>query len=503
MFDGGGREAAIAELEELRQQDLSVEEQSRVGLALAQMRLVQGDEEAARALVEAVLEADPGEPEALKMRAGWLIQDDETDRAIGYLRTALDSAPDDAEALTLMAQAHTRNGNRQLAREFLALAVEASGSAPAETLRYARVLVEEERYLRAEELVIEALRLVPSHFGLLTMLGDIYVRLEDWPRAEQVERSLRDAGTEAAMRQADSLRTAILAGQGQTDEALAYLESLAAEAGTSDLGAQIAVIRARLATGERGRALAFAEELLADNPEDPVHRFVVAAVRGATGDQAGAEELYRSLVEAVPQIPEAWLGLIRSMHAQGQTEAAWAVLEEALEVLPDAPDLLWAQASYRERLGDYEGAIAIYERLYEMLPASPVVANNLASLISTYRDDDESLDRAYSIARRLRGSDVPQFQDTYGWIAYRRGDHEEAVEHLEPAAAELAEDPLVQFHLGMTYLALEREEEALEQLRLAAELAGPGDTRSQFAIARDRISELEAVASEAATTEGE
>jgi tetratricopeptide (TPR) repeat protein len=109
-----------------------------------------------------------------------------------------------------------------------------------------------------------------------------------------------------------------------------------------------------------------------------------------------------------------------------------------------------------------------------MLPNQPVVANNLASLISTYRDDEASLERAYTIARRLRGTDVAPFQDTYGWIAYRKGEYQEALEHLEPAAAVLGDDPLVQYHLGMTYLALGQQDAALDQLRRAVDLAGPG-----------------------------
>jgi tetratricopeptide (TPR) repeat protein len=92
----------------------------------------------------------------------------------------------------------------------------------------------------------------------------------------------------------------------------------------------------------------------------------------------------------------------------------------------------------------------------------------------------------------LRGSDFAPFQDTYGWIAHRRGEYQEALEHLEPAAAALADEPLVQFHLGMTYAALERTEEALVQLRRAVELAGPDDARPQFDTARAEISRLEA-----------
>ena len=67
-------------------------------------------------------------------------------------------------------------------------------------------------------------------------------------------------------------------------------------------------------------------------------------------------------------------------------------------------NILWAKASRLERAGDIDGAIDIFEALYANNSSSIVVANNLASLITTYRDDAESLERAWSIARRLRGN---------------------------------------------------------------------------------------------------
>ena len=137
-----------------------------------------------------------------------------------------------------------------------------------------------------------------------------------------------------------------------------------------------------------------------------------------------------------------------------------------------------------------------------MAPNAIVVANNLASLITTYRDDEESLERAYSLARRLRGSDVAPFQDTYGWIAYRRGDFEEARDHLEPAAVALGDDPIVQYHLGMTYRALGRNADALAQLNRALELIGPDETRPQFESARAEIAEIEAEMTESEGDDG-
>ena len=142
-------------------------------------------------------------------------------------------------------------------------------------------------------------------------------------------------------------------------------------------------------------------------------------------------------------------------------EASNAVLDEAIAAMPDNPNLKWMKAGVLEKAGDIDGAIAIYEGLYEENSASVVVANNLASLISANREDPESLERAYTIARRLRGTDVPAFQDTYGWILARRGNVDEAIEYLEPAAAALSDDPAVQYHLARAYVLADRNADAL------------------------------------------
>jgi tetratricopeptide (TPR) repeat protein len=490
-FDQGERDAAIEEMEAILEGELSPEISGRISVALSRMLMATGNQVGARALVEEILSEDGTQVDALKMKAAWLIEEDETREAVSLLRTALDNSPEDVEALTLTAQAHARNGDRNLAREFLALAVEASNSEPEVTIRYANLLASEERYLPAEEALIDALRLAPGNLQLLTALGELYIAMEDWPRAEQVEETLRRQEIEAATRVATGLQASRLAAQGNMEDAVAFLEELARQGAGQDIAAEIAVVRARLASGDTDGARDYLENLLSENPDNFTLRFVQATVLSAAGRYDEAATAYRELIEERPQVEQLWIGLVRNLYAQGNIEGAEAALTEGLEALPEAMNLLWAQASFRERQGDYEGAIELYEMMYERAPNQPVIANNLASMLSTYREDGESLERAYRIARRLRGSDFPPFQDTYGWIAYRQGDYEEALEHLEPAADALGQDPLVQFHLGMTYAALGREEEALEQLRRAVEIAGPEDERSQFDTARAEIERLE------------
>ncbi|MEJ6396247.1 tetratricopeptide repeat protein [Gymnodinialimonas sp. 2305UL16-5] len=503
LFDTGDREEAITEMEtilaSIPEEEQATEQTGRIRVALAQMLLQSGNHVGARALVDEVLAADEGQVDALKMRAGWLIDEDETAEAIGLLRRAIDENPQDAEALTLMAVAHDRNGTAALANEFLALAVEASNAAPEESIRYANRLMANDSFLAAEEVLIDSLRLAPNNLTLLSHLGELYIRMEDWSRAEQVEETLRRVETEQAVAIADRLQATRLAVQGRLDDAIAFLEELAAE-GDADLGTQVSVIRARLANGQEERALSLAEAIVEEAPDNLTARYVLAATQAALGQYEDAVGNYRLILETQPLIEQVWTDLVRALYAQGDLDGADAALAEGLETLPEGLSLLWAQASFMEQRGELAEAIAIYEMMYERAPGSPVVANNLASLLTTYNDDAESLERAYTIARRLRDSDFAPFQDTYGWIAYRRGDYAEALAHLEPAAAELTDDPLVQFHLAMTYVALDRPEDALERFRVALDLAGPDDDRAQFDTARSEITRLEAEAT-AETTE--
>ena len=464
-FDAGRREEAIAEMEAiLEETDPDEAPEGRldaVRVALAKMLIADGNPVGARARVEEVLEDDPNQVEALKLIAGWLIEDDATGDAIQSLRQALGQSPRDPEIMTLMARAHEREGNRELMAEMLSLAVEASGSAPEESLRYATHLAGEGQTRAAEDMLLNALRAAPGEVALVDALGKLYVSTEEWGRVEQAVDTLREAGTPEATAAADGLVARQLAAQERGDELMTFLEGLSEEGQSR---ADVAIVRAQLARGDAEAALTHAEAALEEAPDDPVLRFVRASVLAGMGRLDEAEAAYRALVEEEPDAERVWLALYRLALAQGDAAAADAVLEEAIAAVPESATLQWTRAGALEREGDVEGAIAIYEALYERDSDAPVIANNLASLLSTHRDDDESLQRAAVISRRLRGSDVPQFQDTYGWIAFRRGDVEEALANLEPAAAGLPDDPRVQHHYGLALAAAGRDDEALEVL---------------------------------------
>ena len=494
-FQRGETAKAIADLEALLAASEPSPEARRARVTLAKMLLTDGNDVGARAQVEQVLTEDPGNAEALKMQAAWQIEADDTDGAIASLRGALDSNADDTDAMSLMAEAYSRAGSMDLARDFLALAADASGYAPAESIRYARVLMNEGRYLPAEDVLVPALRLAPNNLDLLGTLGELYVLMDDSARATQVIATIRRLDGPEAQSTANALEASAISRNAGPEEAISFLENLA-QGESADLGSQLLLVRARLDAGDTAGAASLMEQLVSENPDNDQLAALRGSVLQANGDFEEAQSIYQSILDRIPTSGSIWLQLSRLKLAQGDREAATAVVDQALAELPEDANLLWAKATFLEQEGDIDGAIAIYENLYERLSGSIIVANNLASTLSTFRDDPESLERAYLIARRLVNSDQPPLQDTYGWIAHRRGNSEEALPYLESAAAGLPGDPIVQYHLGAVYAALGRNEEAITQFRKAIDIAGPGDTRPQIELAKTEIERLSAAPNE-------
>lgn len=198
---------------------------------------------------------------------------------------------------------------------------------------------------------------------------------------------------------------------------------------------------------------------------------------------------YAALITDQPGAEEPVAAMYQLLRRENRLQEATQVLDAALTVERPALRLRWFKASELEAAGEFEAAIAIYDAAYAEDANNLVIANNLASMITTYRTDQESLVRAQAIARRLRDVQVPAFQDTYGWIEYRLGNYQTALQHLEFAAEGLPDEAMIQFHLGMTYAALERIDDAQRVLRRALDLAGDS-TLPQFDVARETLASI-------------
>jgi cellulose synthase operon protein C len=187
-------------------------------------------------------------------------------------------------------------------------------------------------------------------------------------------------------------------------------------------------------------------------------------------------EALQSFKEAVAQQPKDLNGynsLSELYIRQKNFDAAENTLQTAIKELPGNPNFRLSLAGLQILKGDPDKAIAQYESLLRDQPKSLVAINNLVSLLLDH-SDKESLDRALALADELKNSNVPQFQDTFGWAQYKRGDSKGAVATLEGIVAKLPNLAAVHYHLGMAYATTGLPEKAAEQFKTALALEPDG-----------------------------
>ena len=494
-FERGERETAI-EMQRALIEGAEADDLTRdLRMTLARMLEQTGDAEGARAQVAAILEADPTHVEALKRRAAWAIDEDRVPDAMRDLRAALDQAPRDPELLTLMARGHEREGSLELAGERLSLAVEASRNAAPESLRYARFLIARDRVEPAWQVLQAALRGAPRDLGVIGLLAEIAVRREDWAEAEALRARLQGRTDPQAVQIRETLTAALMLSEDRVDETAEMLRMQVEEAGVEDTrrrsAALLALLRAREGDIEGARAVL--DGVLAEDPQALPFRMLHVVLDMGTGDAAAAEGRLRAIIADFPGAEQPVRELFVLLRNQDRDAEAAELIAAQLAEAPDSRYLRLVRGGLLSEQGRIAEAVDIYADLYAENTADLVVANNYASLLGThYGDDPEVLERAAAIARRLRGREVPAFQDTYGWIEFQRGNLEEALAHLEPSAAAQPEEAIVQYHLGRAYEAAERHAKARAQYERALALAEgtPIAGLPQFGIARDRLAAL-------------
>ncbi|WP_164881836.1 tetratricopeptide repeat protein [Paenirhodobacter populi] len=462
-FNLGNRDPAMAELEGLIKGAEPSQDIDRVKVQLARMRLATGNAVGARALVEEVLVHNPGQVEAMKMKANWLIDEDKTEPAIALLRDALSDVPNDSQTLMLLSRAYQREGRPELMADMLSRAVDASNQAPFESLTYARWLFQQGQYQSTETILVNALRRQPADLDLLAMLAQTHIAMKDWARAQQdvdaIETRIDSDEARAAVR---DLRAQVLTGQGRNDELSSLLDQMANDP-DSELAARMAMIRTTVRTGRLDQALNEAKALAADKPDAPAAALLVAQIQIAQGDTEAAGDAIKATLAAHPDFLPGWMTLQGVQLRAGAFDEALKTIDAGLAQLPENRTLLLSKAFALEKKGDIDGAITIYEGIYAENSDDLVAANNLASLLASTREDQESLDRAWTVARRLNGSPVPAFLDTYGWISFRRGDTAGALAALQKAAQGLPDDPAVAYHLGRAYAAQNQHDQAVAE----------------------------------------
>ena len=204
-----------------------------------------------------------------------------------------------------------------------------------------------------------------------------------------------------------------------------------------------------LQMGRRQEAVDLLDEAVAESPADVALR-------------ASHVELYRELTQDAVD--------------RRNLEEAELWLTEGLDRYSGDVTLRYSKALLLQEQGRLRKSVNALEALVDEHPDDPTFLNALGYLL-TDQFDRHGEARGYIQRALAMDPDSPAIIDSMGWVLFKLGDYEAALDYLE-RAYRLFDDPEVAAHLVDTHWALGQRDQALELLDTAL-AAAPDDPHLQ------------------------
>lgn len=422
----------------------------RARYRLAEIYLDRRETGRATEQVDELFSLNDNDTEAVLLRARIDLQKDQAGAAVGGLEEVLKQKPRQKDALFYMTQAKLALGQIDQARAFIGdlekyhpqfqrtklLRIQASFAAG----EIESALQSANRLLRdLERTEMERRKTSENLWDLkmraLTARGLAYLQLGQMSRARpDLEQAARMAPHSAAA--LVNLARVSEAEQNPAEALELYEKALAADGRNFDAlaGATAVLIRqgSFSAAHEKIDRLA-GEKSLEKNFRAALH-YLKSNVYKAEGNFSATEsELNRALQADEAYLP-AYAAYAALLIGRNRIDEAIRQYRKSVEQKPSAPvyTLIGMLEDARE---NYSAAEQNYRRALKIEPDSPIAANNLAWLIAA--NDSGSLDEALRLARSSvrQNPNIAGYNDTLGWVYYKKGLYSPAVEHLQKAVA--------------------------------------------------------------------
>lgn len=446
---------------------------------LAAIRVERNDFPAAEQLIGEILEQNPGDNEALVLRANLALARNDAVSAIGDLRVVLRDQPNAPTVMRALARAHMQNQEAALAEETLRTASEANPQDTATRLDLAGLLLSTGRLDQARPLLEKLVAEMPQDVRAAEGLFRVQAGQKDLAAARATATALQASRPDLAL---GYYFAAMLdeAERNPSAAIAAYEEALRRQPDSAEPLA--ALVRIDMSQNRPQHATERLDAVITQFPDNAVARNLKGEVLVAGGRFEEAQRVY---AEAIDKAPRWWMpyrGLTLARLGNKDTDGAVAALRDGIAKTGGMPALANDLAALYERLGQFDNAINVYEDLLTRNPQTTIAANNLAMLLVSYRNDAASLDRARELAEGLSGSTDASYVNTRGWVRYKRGEYEEALPLLQQAVDQSPDSPVMRYHLGMAQLKLGNKESARQNLEQALDakrtFAGIDEARS-------------------------
>jgi len=416
--------------------------------SLARLKAATGNTVEADRLIAEVVKDNPKDSDALQLRAQMALARGDAKRAIADLRAILKDHPDSPEIVSQLAAAHTLNHEPQLARDVLDNAIVRYPNNAALRVALALFLVRGNDHGGAGKELDAALQLDPKNVQALQLKADMQTAGRDLAGAEQTLAKLKLAVPEQPLAY---YRLGLLyQAQKKYDQALSEFETAYAKS-PGALDALTAIVNVRLAQNKPDEVVARLSKAIEARPNDAAPYTLLAEVYRNNNTLTDAERMFQKAVEIGPRSTAAYWGLSNVHAARGDNVKAVAALRQGLAANPEDRSLTLALAETYQRTGEIDRSIAEYDKLLARNPRDDVAANNVAAILTDSKADAASIARALQLAERFEDSTDPSALDTLGWVYFKAGRNDRALELLQRAADGAPQSAPIQYHLGMAY----------------------------------------------------
>ncbi len=490
----GDLDGALEAIEEALEKGAGSEARIRKAELLIQSSYAGGDASLrarGRAIIDAELARDEGQPEARLVR-GWLeLAEGRADEAASSARRVLDRQPEWARAHVLLGRS-----------------LEALGRIPAAQAEY-------ERALQLEPSSLETRHWLAT---LLLRTGQAEAALEHAravlrgnPDAHAARLLVADALLATGRREEAAREIGSIPSSGRGAEALYAQGQLQAAGGDLEGGRKtllqslalkpndpeilIALFEIDQRTGRANDSMVRVKAALEAVPNDArLHRLAGRAAM-VLGRNEEAERRLAKAIELNPQDLRSYGVLTQFMLESGRSDEIVGNYERAAAANPDVGVLRVTLARLYEATGREDEAIERYREALRLDPELAVAQNNLAWLLA---ERGEELDFALDLAQeaKARLPNFPETADTLGWVLLKKGIPSAAIGYFQESLSLIHPDhpaaTLVRLHLALALQANGEVEKARsvvdEALENAPEALAESETARELRVLQDTLS---------------
>jgi tetratricopeptide (TPR) repeat protein len=494
-----------------------------------------GEMEHALEAYRKVLNVDPGQSELASRVAGLLIQQDDFPQAIDVLKDAIKANPNNAEPYQQLAFIYTRYLKRtDQAIDYANRAIALNPGDVEGYQRLVEIELAAGQERRALEALDRALKVHTSDPNFWIRLGKLYVAIlfksDSQPKPDELKKT-NEVFKRAAENSGDD--PGILkdvadyyAASQQLKEAIPlYLRVL--ELQPDDANAREKLATGFVLTNQRDKAVEMLEQIIKEHPEkyqpydllaqvldeearslqrenrieeakakfakvaanyeqslliNPNHAGTYVRLAelllGTLKDADRAVKLLGDARRRFPGAPEIVYYLAIAQREAKQSQQAVATFEEALHEAQLEEDSEFVNAKFYFNYGAAAEQAGLYDKAADLLRKSIALdpdnsAETFNYLGYMWADHNMNLEEAETMIRRALQSEPnnASYLDSLGWVEFRKGQFDRALNNLLQAAKTVQrEDPVVFEHIGDTYLKLNRTREALEAWQKALAL---------------------------------